>query len=399
MNKIYLLISVLTIQILNANLIDNFLHIDFNKDSSNNLLLDKKFDHNYIDKARINIEHSHFSDVERDYTIRLYTKSFSQVDNEEKIYNLNKKLYQEEIYLQKMDLIKDRYKVLIETMYQNRLLHVLLEEMNFKQNSLDMKKNLLEKESDIITLYEIKKSINNIELAQLKEQRKYQKLLYKIQRILKIENLFTIRREINQHIFLDPYKIMDYINQNIGSFPKSNINIFSKSNISKLELAKEKMRSENIKQKMKLDNIEMKFDDSKKSKNALSVGLSIEIPMAKNSTNILKEQLKIFNIQNKIEKIESNLNDKIIELTQDIKSLINYFKKVDIQKSKINIKNKKNSYPIKFLLSIKKQHLKFEKEKTKTLYQILNKYVTLLYLTNQLETSDFKDILKNKRVY
>jgi hypothetical protein len=298
-----------------------------------------------------------------------------------------------------MDLIKDRYKVLIETMYQNRLLHVLLEEMNFKQNSLDMKKNLLEKESDIITLYEIKKSINNIELAQLKEQRKYQKLLYKIQRILKIENLFTIRREINQHIFLDPYKIMDYINQNIGSFPKSNINIFSKSNISKLELAKEKMRSENIKQKMKLDNIEMKFDDSKKSKNALSVGLSMEIPMAKNSTNILKEQLKIFNIQNKIEKIESDLNDKIIELTQDIKSLINYFKKVDIQKSKINIKNKKNSYPIKFLLSIKKQHLKFEKEKTKTLYQILNKYVTLLYLTNQLETSDFKDILKNKRVY
>ncbi len=399
MNKIYLLISVLTIQILNANLIDNFLHIDYDKDSSNNLLIDKEFDYNYIEKARVSIENSHFSDIERDYTIRLYTKSFSQVDNEEKIYNLTKKLYQGEIHIHKMDLIKDRYKILIETMYKNRLLHVLLEEMNFKQNSLDMKKNLLEKESDIITMYDIKKSINNIELEQLKEQRRYQKLLYKIQRILKIENLSTIREEINQHIFLKPYKIMEYINQNIELILKSHTNLFSINNINRLELAKEKMRSENIKDNMKLDNIEMKFDDSKKSKNALSVGLSIEIPIAKNSTNILKEQLKIFDIQNKIEKRNIDLNNRTIELTQDIKSLMNYFKRADIQKSKINIDDKKNIYPIKFLLNIKKQHLKVEKEKTKTLYQILNKYITLLYLTNQLENSDFKDILKNKGVY
>ncbi len=382
-------------QLLNASsVINDFLSIE-NSDEIDTFLRESRFEKSYIDKARVTIEHSHFSDIEREYAIRVYTKSFDEVDNEEKLYNLNKDIYAEKNQLTKLDLLKNRYKILIETMYQNRLLHLLLNDMNLKQNSLDLRKSSLEKESDILKLHTIKQSINDTERQQLKYQQKYQRLLYKIQRILKVENLNNIREEINQNIFLDPYKIINYVSKNIESNEILNQNILSK----KIALAEEKIHKERIKDTIKLNNIDIKFDDSKKRKNSLSIGVGIEIPIAKNNTNVLEEQLKLMSIKNKIEENNSKTKNRIIELKQDIEYLIDYFKKIDNQISKINVDSEKSFYPIEFSLKIKKQNLKFEKEKAKTLYQMLNKYTTILYLTNRLKNSNFQKFLATKKDY
>ncbi len=401
MKKIYILLSIIiySSNILYASVIDDFLLVKNNSNDTDKVMQKFQFESSYIEKARVNVEQSHFSHPERDYALRLYTKSSQEIENEERLFNLNKEIYKEKNNLEKIDTLKNRYKILVETAYQSRLLHMLLDEMNFKQNTLDVRKNSLEKESDVINLYEIKKSINNTELQQLRYQQKHQRLLYKIGRVLGIEDLSLIRKEINQNIFSNPTKIINYISQDIKENNQLSSNLFSKNDNYKLELAKERTKTEKIKDQIKLDNIEVKFDDSKKMKNSLSVGLSIEIPISKNSADIAKEQLKLLSLKNKIDRNSNELKDKIIELKEDILFLIKYFNKTSTQISNINLDDGQGTYPIKFILNIRKQNLKFEKEKAKTLYQITDKYINLLYLTNRLENSNFKDILKNRESY
>ncbi len=193
------------------------------------------------------------------------------------------------------------------------------------------------------------------------------------------------------------YKVFIHISHNISKTNQLNLdnNILLKNDNYKLALVKQKVKSFKIQDDIKLDNIELKFNDSKKRKNALSFGFSVEIPISKNNSKLINEKVKLLALKNKINEDKINLVHKIAILKMQIHDTINYFAKIDDQINTGTLSSKRKHYTPKLLLKIKKKNIKLEKAKAKTFYQLLEQYLTLLYITDTVGNSNLKNMIQN----
>ncbi len=400
------IILMITNQSLNANsTIDDFLS-EYETNTEEIISPDvsqpseNKFNFNIIEKAKLSVEHSHFSDVERDYEIKLYTKSFSEAENEEIIYNLKRDLFLKKDLLAKNKILKNRYETLIETIYQHRVITLINKEINIEKKNLKITKAMAEKESDILKIYNIQDDINNLNLKKFQLKQENNIFLENISLILNDININEIEKEISENIFINPSTVIDYISQNIDTLSVDIKNsLFLKSNADKMNLSKHKLDLIESKNSLKLDSVRLKFDDSKKSKNAFSIGVSVEMPIASNDSKVMNEKLKFLSLQSKANKNIQNIQNRVKKLKIDIKYLSEYLKKIDNQINRSTISKDRNSYyKIKLSLKIKQKNIKLEKAKAKIVHQILQKYINILYMTDTIKESELKNLIQNREV-
>ncbi len=400
-NSKAIIILILIHKLLSADsVIDNFFlsEVDENIDA---IISQKESNNKFglIEKAKLSVEHSHFSDVERDYTLKIYTKGFSEAKNEENIYNLRRDLFIKKGLLSKSKALRDKYKTLIEAIYQDRLLTLTNREIRIEKKNLKITKAMAEKESDILKIYNIQDNIDSLKLKKFQLKQEHNIFLENISLISNSE-IKDIKREINDYIFTHSIKTTNYISQHIDtlSIDVEN-NILLNSDADKIRLSEHKIDLIKAKNGIKLDSIQLKYDDSKKSKNAFSVGLSIEVPIPPSNSKIMNEKLKFLSLKSKADKDSKSIQYRVKKLKIDIKYLSKYLKKINHQITKSNISTPKNSYyKIKLSLKMRQKSLKLEKRKSKILYQILQKYITILYIADKLEESKLKDIIRDKGI-
>ncbi len=382
-------IALLYNPLYSSTVIDDFLFQSQKKLAKYSLDIDK-FDRNYIDKARLSVEHSHFSDLEREYAVRVYTKSKAELDNQEDMYNLKKSLYHGKRDLEVSDLLKSRYMLVLEAMYLDRERYLLDEEISLQKLQYKFEKTMIKDNNDIVDIYGSKQNIERLKLQKKKSIYRYEKLLGEIHSFVPYYDKTAIKDQINQYLFVSPSSLLKrlFIQFNTDTLLDEVILQNSKD---KIALAEEKLKSMQIKNYIKLDNIEIKFDDSKKRKNALSLGISVEIPIAQNSLNYLDERLKVEAIKHSTDVKIQRIEKKIESVKDDIHYLLQHLKDIKLLKY-----SQQNISHIALSLKVKKEQLKLKKLETKTLYQVLKKYIQLLYLTGSLDDYVYKNLIFQK---
>jgi hypothetical protein len=401
--KTLLFISILSTQLTANSIVDDFLFTDQstinqNGESIKSIYQNNEFQNSYIEKARLSIEHSHFSDVERDYSLRLYTKSFSEVENEKNLYFLEKNLYLNKEYINSLNILKQRYDVLLDLIYKYTLINLIDEEINFKKEALKKAKFFIDNKSDISAVYSKKVALSDSKLSKSKLQYKYNNTLSKIEQILKNRDRKDIEKEMNLSLFLAPFNCINFISKNLEnnmSATEDN-NLFLKESINKFYLTQQKLKFTEIENDIKLNNVELKYDDSKKRKNAMSISIGIEIPFSENRAKNIKNKIKVLTAKQKSIQNHQKITDKISYLKKEIKEYINYFNEIDAQISD-NTPKKSNFYSYKLFTDMKKREIKLKKERSKIVYQIAQKYIALLYWSNTIEDTKFNTLFQHNQ--
>jgi hypothetical protein len=159
-------------------------------------------------------------------------------------------------------------------------------------------------------------------------------------------------------------------------------------NFDKVRLEEQKIKTIQDKDNIKLDYVGFKYDDSKKSKNAFSVDVAVEIPISNESQKIINEKIKLLKSKERVLKNRQKIKNKISILQQEIKGLIEYFYKVDAQLNGTSPR-KNSTYAYKLYEDMEKRNIKLKKERTKIAYQIMQKYISFLYWSNNITNTNF----------
>lgn len=350
--------------------------------------------YNYLDKARVSVRHSHFSDIEREYALRLYAKSPADLENETKSYALEKRLALSDENIALLNIRRQRYEVVLELLYKYSLLQLVDDKIRFEKEILHNARYFTQSESDITTVYKKKEALNDTKLEQSRVQMEYNGLLTEIAQTVSKENK-AIEKELNLLLFSPAYALIDHISKNFDDNVSVSVDenpILVKS-FERVDLARQKVKSQQDKSGIKLDYVGLKYDDSKKSKNAFAVDVAVEIPLSKDTTRIVSEKVKLFKNRQKAEDNRKKILQKISRLHHEIKDLIGYFYTVDSQ-IKETIPRKNNYYAYKLYESMKKRDLRLRKERLKVAYKTAQKYVAWLYWSNKLHETDFSKLLQ-----
>jgi len=350
--------------------------------------------YDYIDKARVSVRHSHFSDIEREYALRLYAKSPADLENETKSYALEKRLALSDENIALLNIRRQRYEAVLELLYKYSVLQLLDDTMRFEKEALHNARYFAQNESDITAVYKKREALRDTELEQSRLQMEYNALLTEIAQTVGKENE-AVEKELNLLLFSPAYALIDHISANLDS----NVSVAVDENpivvksLERVDLARQKVKSEQDKSGIKLDYVGLKYDDSKKSKNAFAVDVAVEIPLSKDTRKIVSEKVKLFKNRQKAEENRKKIVQKISGLRHELKDLISYFYVVDrqIQDTK---PRKNNYYAFKLYESMKKRDLRLRKERLKVAWKTAQKYVAWLYWSNKLHETDFSKLLQ-----
>ncbi len=350
---------------------------------------------NYIDKARVSVRHSHFSDVEREYALRLYTKSLSDLQNETKSYALEKRLALSDGDIALLNIRRQRYEMLLELLYRYSELQLLDDKKRFEKEALHSMRYFAQSESDITGVYKRKEALRDIELAQSKLQMEYNALLTEIAQTVNKKNE-AVEKELNLSLFLPAYTLLDYIvadlDKNVSAAGVDENPIVVKS-FERVNLARQRVKSEQDKSSVRLDYVGLKYDDSKKSKNAFAVDVAVEIPLSRDRRKIVREKVKLLKDRQKAEENRKKIVQKVSRLHHEVKDMMTYFYTLDSQIKETRPK-KSNYYAFKLYESMKKRDLRLRKERLKVAWKTAQKYVAWLYWSNRLHETDFSKLLQ-----
>jgi hypothetical protein len=401
--KTLLLASVLSTHLYANSIVADFLSATKNITLQENETLESIYQRNafkssYIDKARVSIEHSHFSDVERDYSLRLYTNNPIDIENQKKIFNIEKKLNLNEKNIDTLSTIRERYQLLSELIYKYSLITLLDAEIEFQQNALKKSAYYIENESDVMKVYKNKEKLQDMKLEKAKLHLQYNNLLSQIEQLLEDQKREDIENAINLSLLLSPYSVATFISENIDP---NNSDILEshpilERNFDKVRLEEQKIKAIEDKNNIKLDYIGFKYDDSKKSKNAFSVDVAVEIPISHESQKIVNEKIKLLKSKERVLKNRAKIKNKISILQQEIKELLQYFHKVDAQLNE-TAPRKNGMYAYKLYDNMEKRNIKLKKERSKIAYQLIEKYISFLYWSNNLKNTNFYTLFQHNK--
>lgn len=353
-----------------------------------------------FENARLNIEHSNFDQLEKKYAIRAYAKKPGSVQSEKRQYTLQKK------YVQKMQnwdhntQLQERYSILIEALKQHNVLKLLQEQILLEQKTLQILASYVHNDQDILKLETIKNKIAKLKLQYTKTDQSYINQLQNIQYYLQNPNITidTIKNEIQNITHINSQKFINFMtNTPLPLDLKNNITLLKKEY--SLNLAKERLQTLKDQKKIGVDNFELEYDDGKQNKNALSFGLSFNIPLDTDRSKMIKEKLKLSSAQESLIESQDTLNQKILILKNKIEYDINYLTLLEQELKKDTFKssvNKIDFYTLKFLFHQKSQKIEIKKSTIDTLYNLKEHYLSLLYLTKNINNPQFRQLILNR---
>ncbi len=388
---------------LNASILDDFL------ETKNIMQLHQKQDKLFevyphesklFENVRLNIEHSNFDELQRKYRLRAYTRKPGSLKSEKRQYQLQKSYIKAMQSWDKNSILQERYSILIEALKQNSLLKLLSEQIAFEQKALQTLSSYVQNNQDILKLEAIKNKIAKLKLQYSQSEQSYTQQLLTIK--FSLENPTTtidaIKNEIQNLSHFETQKLINFIiNTPLPHEPTNNITSIQKKY--ELNLAKQRLHTLDDQHKIGLDNIEMEYDDGKKSKNALSFGLSFNIPIHTDQSKIIKEKLKLSSAKESLTKAQKELNHQLLTLKNEIEYNINYLTLLQKEMKRDSFTSSVseiNFNTLKFLLEQKAQKLEVKKNSMRTLYKVEKDYLTLLYLTKNIDNPQFRQLILNR---
>jgi len=382
--RIVVFITALAV-VLNASFIDNYFHTSQNTDTPAEILQDEYSD-SFFEKARVGIEHSHFSDIEREYTLRLYTKDPFGMQVEKEIFNLSKNSFRVKEDIEKFRILKEKYLFLVKMIYFHQYRQIINSEITYLKQIMQKMRYSLDNESDIIAYDKKRTLLHEKELEMLQWDQKYRTLIVRLEESTGLEQTQLIN-ELNMNLFQDDFTLIGFIKKDLEENNSSRQHPLFEYYNQKTRLEQNKEALLTTQEHIKLDNIEVKYDDSKKRKNALSLSVAFEVPFTHNSNKLLENKIKIYDAKKKAQSVLHEIDEKNRILTIDMQNLIAYYYEVEnIYSDKIN---SANNISYKIYENKRKKRIKYEKEKLKTLYVLTQKYISYLYWSGKITSSSF----------
>ncbi len=360
-----------------------------NIEAKQEIFAENGFNKTLIEKARFNVGYSRFDkeNIDVAFELRLYPKTFSQIDKEEEIYNLSKNRVDISYENTKSKALKRHYDLLINTNFQKKSYQNMQNLLDINKRQLDLALSVTDSVTDVINLAKIKKRVQKIEYSLLKKKQKYYNNLLKIRQYIPDVDIEKIDNAFEKRAFISVQEIISFINKNKNDFNKTSLKFLEKEQIEVL-LAKDKMELSKIADGFHINSIDLKYENENVFKKSLSVGLSLEKTWS--GSNILKsvnEKIKFLDAQNKLNKKEEDLKYQILSIMKEIDILNS-----NILYAKESIENDsffqayqefKNSDPLK-LLVFENNHLEIKRNLIKTKKELYSKFIDLLYRTNNL---------------
>ena len=397
------LLFLATLSSLNASIFDDFLDTQKIKQlqlKQNELFQQHPHESKLFENIRFNIEHSDFDTLQRKYAIRAYTRKPGSVKKEQRQYALQKKYIKQMQSWDKNRHLQERYTVLIEALKQHNLLKLIQEQISFEQKSLQILASYIQDNRDILKLETIKNKIAKLKLQYSQSKQSYINQLQNIKFLLQNPNITidAIKNEIQNITQLSSQKFINFmLEMPLPLNANDNITLLEREY--SINLAKERLQTLNDQEKIGLDNLELKYDDSKKSKNALTFGLSFNIPIHSDQSKIIKEKLKLSSANESYIQAQDALEQQLLSLKNEIEYNINYLTLLKKELERGTFKSSVseiNFNTLKFILDQKAKKLELKKKKINTLHQVQKDYLTLLYLTKNIDNQQFKQLMINR---
>ena len=397
------LLFLATLSSLNASIFDDFLDTQKIKQlqlKQNELFQQHPHESKLFENIRLNIEHSDFDTLQRKYGIRAYTRKPGSVKKEQRQYALQKKYIKQMQSWDKNRHLQERYTVLIEALKQHNLLKLTQEQISFEQKTLQILASYVQDSRDILKLETIKNKIAKLKLQYSQSKQSYINQLQNIKFLLQNPNITidAIKNEIQNITQLSSQKFINFmLEMPLPLNANDNITLLEREY--SINLAKERLQTLNDQEKIGLDNLELEYDDSKKSKKALSFGLSFNIPIHSDQSKIIKEKLKLSSANESYIQAQDALEQQLLSLKNEIEYNINYLTLLKKELEKGTFKSSVseiNFNTLKFLLDQKSQKIELKKKRISTLHQVKKDYITLLYLTKNIDNQQFKQIMINR---
>jgi len=402
LKNLLFLLALLPVYLSADTLIDNYLSAeesDVTAQSKEVASLYQKYqpDNSYIEKARLSVRHSHFSDVERDYALRLYAKDPAEMRHKREIHALEERLALTDGAVRLLNIRRDRYETLLDLLYTYSRIRLLDDEIAFGKEALRKAKYLVQNASDITAVYKKKEALSDARLRRESLQMQFDALLGDIVEVTGVKKTSEIEKSINLLLFVSPYSVVDFISSDI----ENNNSLLAEEHpvvvkdVEATKLVEQKVKSAEDENGIRLDYVGLKYNDSKKSKNAFAVDVAVEIPFAKDTEKILSQKVKLLKKRQKALQNRKKIARKREGLKHEIRNLIHYFHALDAQISE-TVPRKKNYYAYKLYESMQKRNLRLQKDRLKVSYRIAQKYIELLYWSNRLHSNKFAKLLQRE---
>lgn len=394
--QIFLIITLFCLYTLSADpILEKFL-LSSNKHQSlknieakQEIFAKNSFNKTFIEKARFNIGFSRFDkeDIDGDFELRFYPKTFSQVDKEETIYNLSKNRVDISYESAKSKALKMHYNLLINANFQKKSYQNMQNLLNVNKRQLDLTLSLTDTISDVVNLAKIKKRVQKLEYTLVNKKQKYQESLQEIGQYIPDVEIKEIDEAFKISSFLSKDEIIDFVNQHKNNFVKTSENSLKKVQVEAL-LAKEKMELTKTADNIHINSIDLKYENENEFKKSLSVGLSIEKTWPKSNTlKNINEKIKFLDAQNDLSEKEEEIKYQVSSLIKEIDTLnskLLYAKKSIENDSFFQAyKELKNPDPVK-LLVFEREYLEIRGSIIKMKKELYSKFIDLLYRTNNL---------------
>ncbi len=355
-------------------------------------LSENEFDKTLIEKIRVNVGYSRFdkSDIDDEYEIRIYPKTFSQRESEEKIYGLIKNQIDASYQDAKISTLKKHYTLLIDTYFQKKSYKNTQEIVNLNKNKLDALLLATDSASDILDLSKLKYKVQNAKFDLEQQKEIYQNMLASIQGYIPEKNSKEIDQAFENIPLIETNEIVNFANQNKHIFLKT-LETYTKKERALVNLAKEEMNLNKIENSLRINSLDLQYENRDTFTKSFSVGLSVEYfwpggDMAQSAG----DNLRIINAQNRLSNIEKELNYEILELISEINVLNSKLTHAKESIDKDNFYNTyqqlKNHDPF-ILFSLQGMHLVIKKDMIEVEQQLYSKYINLLSITNGLTKS------------
>jgi len=348
---------------------------------------------NYIEKIRAEAEVSHFSDTERQYTLQAFPKSISEMEIEENIYHLKKSYIKN--HVDNSNIIKVRYTHIIDAYYQKAYTVLVKAYVELYKKKLDIANVSNEDSADAARTMKIKNKLSSLKREYFNSQTKYQNILNTISRDSNIQE--HIAALLRDDLFIDSGMILKNVKakaEAIAYTPKER-------DLYKVQLLEQKVSLDERKDSWHVRSFDLKYDDSKRERNAFTLGVSLEVPLPGNKNlKHLDNRLKLIEAKEKILTGEEKTSERTYKLIDKIHFLSSYLQK--LESSFIDVKKYRNFAKIdgvdpQFLLDLRKENLETAETKLKTRYKLYQAYIEFLDLNRELNRLSGENFLARKQ--
>ncbi len=363
------------------------------------MVSENEFNQIPLEKVRINMSYSKFNEknIDDEYAIRVYPKTFAQKTTEEKIYNLSKNrldiMYQDA----QQKALKMHYYLFLDTYFQYRYYNHLQEVAELNKKRVDMAIDTASTTSDIVDLFKLKHKMNSSDFTLLEQKKSYYSALSYMQRYLPNITIQEINEAFENISLLEAKELALFVNKYKNNFFESIEQSLKREKIA-IQLAKERMKLNKLNSSLRINSLDIEYENRDTFKNSLSIGINIEYAWPNhNSLTSISDKLRLISAKNELLATKERINYQISKLIREINSLnsnlIHAKNSINQNNFYSTYKNLKNSDAF-VLFDLQNMHLKIKENIIKIEEELYHKFIDFLYINKALTS----DILFKKEV-